>query len=251
MAEALFPDSTKPAKGSAVERTARNLRAMALARDDGDLLGSEEELMNIMGVSRPTLRQATGLVVQDKLLSVRRGVNGGYFVAVPDSMTVSRIAAIYLRSHEAKLASILGAVDPIRTELARTASRNRDPHVLEKLREFLARERQIEQEFYNYKTFLRAERSFGRVLGEISNNPVLTLFLAIVYDLTALVGSDQDVYVHRPDRVEAYRLQRNKMAEAILEGDEELAVIATKRCTAIVTEWMASDVSQSADSAAS
>jgi DNA-binding FadR family transcriptional regulator len=241
MEDLSVPDMSIAAKDSAVERAAHRLRAIALAGTDGELLGSEEDLMRMVGVSRPTLRQATALVIQDQLLRVRRGVNGGYFVAVPDSMTVSRIAALYLRSRDAKLSSIIAAINPIRTELARIASRSSDADALQQLREFLEKERAIDAADYDYKAFLRAERRFGRLLGTLSDNPVLTLFLAIVYDLTALVGSDEDVYVHHPDRVHAYRQQRNKLAEAIVEGDEEVATIASRRCSAIVAEWLALD----------
>ncbi|MGJ3627917.1 hypothetical protein AB5I41_14710 [Sphingomonas sp. MMS24-JH45] len=75
----------------------------------------------------------------------------------------------------------------------------------------------------------------------MAGNAVLALFLAIVYDLSALVRRDEDIYVHRPERVEAYRAHRNRMAEAILDGDEEMAVLATRRCTAVVIEWMKED----------
>lgn len=214
---------------------------MALKRTAGELLGSEEELMTGLGVSRPTLRQAAALVAQDHLISIRRGVNGGYFAAVPGSMTVARMAAIYLQSRKAGLSEVVHAVDPIRTELARLASRNRDPEARRKLEDFLEHELHGDDSREDYRAFLRAERAFGRVLGAMSGSEVLSLFLGIVYDLSALIGRDEDVYHKRPERVALYRSHRNRMAAAILEGDEELAVLATKRCTAIVTEWMHED----------
>ncbi|WP_198350813.1 FadR/GntR family transcriptional regulator [Flavisphingomonas formosensis] len=227
---------------SAVQRAASVLRDMAMTREVGELLGSEEELMAGLGVSRPTLRQAAALVAQDHLINIRRGVNGGYFAALPSSMTVARMAAIYLQSRKAGLAEVIHAVDPIRTELARLASRNRDPEARQKLEAFLEHEQQADDRREDYRAFLRAERAFGRVLGAMSGSEVLSLFLGIVYDLSALIGRDVDVYHNRPERVALYRAHRNRMAAAILEGDEELAVLATKRCTAIVTEWMQEDM---------
>jgi DNA-binding FadR family transcriptional regulator len=227
---------------SAVHRAAAALREMAMTRTAGEMLGSEEELMTGLGVSRPTLRQAAALVAQDHLISIRRGVNGGYFAAVPGSMTVARMAAIYLQSRKAGLAEVIHAVDPIRTELARLASRNRDPEARRKLEEFLDHEQQSDDPREDYRAFLKAERAFGRVLGTMSGSEVLSLFLGIVYDLSALIGRDEDVYHNRPERVALYRSHRNRMAAAILEGDEEMAVLATKRCSAIVTEWMREDL---------
>jgi len=47
---------------SAAHRAAHALREDILAREDGELLGSEDELMERLGVSRPTLRQAARLL---------------------------------------------------------------------------------------------------------------------------------------------------------------------------------------------
>ena len=236
------PSETVRPTPSAVHRSAAALRAMAMARSEGDLLGSEEELMTSLGVSRPTLRQAAALVAQDQLILIRRGVNGGYFAAVPNSMTVARMAAIYLQSRDAGLAEVIHAVDPIRTELARLASRNRDPALRQQLESFIEQERALDETAHDYRAFLRGERAFGRVLGIMSGNEVLALFLGIVYDLSALLGRDEDIYINRPERVEFYRNHRNRMAHAILEGDEEMAVLATKRCSEIVTGWMREDL---------
>ncbi len=230
--------SGKPS--SAVHRAASAIRATAMNQPEGTLLGSEEELMNKLGVSRPTLRQAAALVAQERLITIRRGVNGGYFAALPDSLTVARMAAIYLQSRHAHLEEVIAAVEPIRTELARLASRNGDPAGKAELADFLAQERAMPQT--DYRSFLRAERAFGRVLAAMSGNRVLELFLSIVYDLSAFIGRDEDVYVNHPDRIEAYRAHRNRMAAAILDGDEELAVLATRRCSALVVDWIHEDL---------
>ena len=58
----------------------------------------------------------------------------------------------------------------------------------------------------------------------------------------ASLQRDEDIYVNRPDRVERYRVYRNRMVAAIIDGDEELAVLATRRCTAIVTDWIHEDL---------
>jgi GntR family transcriptional repressor for pyruvate dehydrogenase complex len=224
---------------SAVHRAAGKLRAMAMGIEEGTLLGSEEELMAKLEVSRPTLRQAAALVAQERLISIRRGVNGGYFAALPDSMTVARMAAIYLQSRHARLSEVIEAVEPIRTEIARLASRSGHAEGKAQLADFLAQERAMSHT--DYRSFLRAERAFSRVLGAIGSNRVLELFLGIVYDLTGFVGREEDVYVNHPERIELYRAQRNRLAEAVLEGDQELAVIANKRCSALVSEWMHED----------
>lgn len=232
----------QPQTTSAVQRTAAALRALALEMAAGEFIGSEESLMVKLGVSRPTLRQATTLVSQEQLISTRRGVNGGYFAAVPSSVSVAQMAAIFLRSRNAKLTDIVRAVEPIRAELARLASRQPDKALRQRLEQFLEHERSQDQGSRNYRAFLRAERELGRVLGEAADNVLLSLFLTIVYDLVSLVQHDEDIYVNRPERVERYRDYRNRMVEAIIDGDEELAILATRRCTAIVTDWIHEDL---------
>jgi DNA-binding FadR family transcriptional regulator len=216
---------------------------MAMRRAEGTLVGSEDELMTRLGVSRPTLRQAAALVAQEHLIEIKRGVNGGYFASRPSSATVARIAAIYLEAHDANLHELVRAVEPIRHELARLAARNRDPEAMATLEDFLRNERELDQEGANdYRTFLKTERALGRLLGKLSSNCLLELFLNILYDLAARVGRPDDVYAHRPDRIEQYRLHRNQMVAAILSGDEEMASLATRRCSAIVVEWMQDDM---------
>jgi DNA-binding FadR family transcriptional regulator len=227
---------------TAVELAAQALRKMAMAAKDGALLGSEDDLVLALGVSRPTLRQAAAHVSQEHLITVRRGVGGGYFASSPSSMAVARMAAIYLQKHKARLDEIIGAVAPIRVELARLATRNIDDATREELGRFLERERALAPEDVTYRIFLKGEREFAKLLGVASANSVLTLFLAILYDFVALHSSYEDVYVNRPERVERYRAHRNRMAEEIQKGDEEMAVVATRRCSAVVTEWIREDV---------
>ncbi len=213
-----------------------------MATEEGALLGSEEDLMNALGVSRPTLRQAAALVAQDRFILIRRGVNGGYFAARPNSATVSRMAALYLQSRDAHLGEVIAVAEPIRTEMARLASRNTDAVFKTDLATFVEQERALSES--DYRTFLRTERVFGRMLSKVAGNKVLGLFLNIVYDLTAYVGQVEDVYINRPERVELYRQHRLRMATAILEGDEELAVLATRRCSGIVADWIREDMGE-------
>lgn len=233
---------TESTASSAVEQAASRLRNMSMATEEGALLGSEEDLMNTLGVSRPTLRQAAALVAQDRFILIRRGVNGGYFAARPNSATVSRMAALYLQSRDAHMSEVIAVAEPIRTEMARLASRNTDDAFKVELADFIAQERAVQES--DYRTFLRAERAFGRMLSKVAGNRVLSLFLNIVYDLTAYVGQAEDVYVNRPERVELYRQHRLRMATAIMEGDEELAVLATRRCSGIVADWIREDLGE-------
>src|SRR5579885_2375590 len=79
---------------SAVEVAAGALRGAALACADGERIGSEEDVLERIGVSRPTLRQAARLLESEELLVVRRGVKGGFFARRPTTDAVARMASV-------------------------------------------------------------------------------------------------------------------------------------------------------------
>ena len=226
--------------GSVVDETARALRAYALSRNDGEFLGSEGDLVERLGVSRPTLRQASAQVLQENLISIRRGAGGGYFSRRPESLTVSRMASLYLQSHGAGLEEMVLVMKPIRLEIALLAARTRDPEALAELRAFIEREQNEDNN--GYRAFLRSEREFGGILSRMSGNRVLNLFLAVLYDLSANVRRDEDVLINRRERVRIYRKLRAEMAAAIINGDEEITAIATGRCSMMIAEWMEQDL---------
>lgn len=128
---------------TAVEVAAQALRAMAMAAQDGTFLGSKDELVVKLDVSRPTLRQAAAYLSQEHLVTVRRGVGGGYFASSPSSMAVAHMAAIYLQKHQARLDEVISAVAPIRAELARLATRNIGDKTRETLDCFIEKERSL------------------------------------------------------------------------------------------------------------
>jgi DNA-binding FadR family transcriptional regulator len=226
---------------SAVREAADALRRDAIDRADGELLGAEEELIRRYGVSRPTLRQAAALVAQENLLRVKRGVGGGYFASRPDSRAVAHMAAVYLRTRQTQVSDVIRAVEPIRIELAKLAAAGDNAAAREELRQFLAHEREVPNEQLRYRDFLRSEREFGRILGEMSGNKVISLFLQILYDFSGMLGRNEDIYINRPHRVGEYREKRNRLAEALIEGDVELSVVAAKRCAMNAADWLLED----------
>ncbi|MGH6696181.1 FadR/GntR family transcriptional regulator [Sphingopyxis sp.] len=230
-------------KDSAVSRVANRIRDDVVKLADGELLGSEEELVARYEVSRPTLRQAAALVVQEHLLGVRRGVGGGYFARAPQAKAVSRMAALYLKFHHARLGEILAAFMPIRVELASLAAANEDPVKRAGLAEFLEQEEAIET-YGSFREFVLAERRFNLLLGSLGNNSALGLFMEILLDLSGMIDRSDDMYRAHPDRVEHLRRERNALAKAVLEGEEEFAVIIARRASRLSSQWHQDDLAQ-------
>ena len=226
---------------AALRQTVEALRRDALKCPEGELIGSEDELLARHQVSRPTLRQAAALVAQEQLLQVRRGVKGGYIARRPTSRAVAHMAAIYLRTREASLDELGRSMSPIRAELARLAAANLDEASRQAFQDFLQREAEPNVEGAGIRAFTKSEREFGNLLGAASRNHVLSLFLDILHDLAANIPPERDLFLGRPERVKAYRQQRARLIEAILDGDPNVAVLLSKRTSELNRQWMDED----------
>jgi DNA-binding FadR family transcriptional regulator len=222
---------------SAATQVAQAIREDIFRMEDGEFIGSEEDLIARYGVSRPTLRQASGLLIQERLITARRGVRGGFFARRPDIGAVSHIVALYLRSHQVSVAQLIHTMLPIRAELARLAAASSDEEARDALIAFLKAEREAGPP-NDFALFTQAERNFNTHLAKMSGNITLALFLDILLDLSAMVHREADVYRDDPDRLLAYRRARDLLADAVLDRDPELAALAAHRCTELTSRWV-------------
>src|SRR6266404_239290 len=108
---------------SAIDAAAARLRELALAADDGELLGSEEALVEKLGASRTTVRQVARLLEREGLLRVRRGINGGYFAARPDLHTIETTVSAYLEMLHTEPEDVTTIASALWVEVLRRAAR--------------------------------------------------------------------------------------------------------------------------------
>jgi DNA-binding FadR family transcriptional regulator len=226
---------------SAVNQVAEKIREDVFQLPDGTLLGSEDELISRYNVSRPTLRQAAGLIIQEQLLVARRGVGGGFFVRRPDADVVTHIVSQYLRSRNVGIKQLAGAVRPIRVEIARLAAISDDAETRARMAAFLEQEEPADQQL-EFLSFLQRERAFNHLLGELSGSATLSLFLEILLDLSSMVHRESDMYRGYPERLTAYRRERLRLAQAVMEADDELAVLAARRCAKMSHQWLMNEL---------
>lgn len=227
---------------SVVDRAAEALRVLSLEGPEGTFLGSEDDMIARLDVSRATLRQAASRVAQENFVAVRRGVGGGYFSARPSTMNVTRMAALYLRAHDADFTEITHGIGPLKAELAVLATRNRDPDLLARLEQFAVEDEAAPLEMaHGYRAFLKSEREFLQTIGAMAGNSVINLLMAILYDFAALASRSEDVLIDRPERVQTYRRMRARLARAVIDGDVELAQLTSRRCSELVDEWFEQD----------
>src|SRR5262245_31908544 len=184
---------------SAPRETADTLREQILSRDsDAEewLLGSEDELIQMLGVSRPTLRQAARMLEQEQLLVVRRGIGGGLFGRRPTAEAVSHTASVFLRSQGATWWDLISTQLLLGTECARLAAQNADPAEREGLRGFYdERIPRATRDDTPVAEFLRLSVDFQRRLAELAGSPSLLLFVNVLMDLSASSAPVARIYL--------------------------------------------------------
>lgn len=88
----------------------------------GDSLGTESELIQKFGVSRPTLRESLRILESQGVISMRPGPRGGIIVRRPNVDFVAHALSLYLRLNEVPFIEIVKARLEIEPSLAYSAA---------------------------------------------------------------------------------------------------------------------------------
>ena len=224
---------------SAAYRAARTLRAEILTLEQGDPLGSEDELVAKLGISRPTLRQAARLLEHEQLIRVKRGVGGGYSVRKPDIGSVAQAAAFYLQARKTTMRDVLVASEQLNEAVMLRAAQSRDPAARERLVHTLA---QIETQRGQRPdaALLAQDLEFIERVLELAANPPLELFVRALYQF-GISQTGTRVFRARADRIASWAAARARLGEAILASDPELTALLSRRRTRAMLDWIAED----------
>jgi len=192
--------------------------------ESGDRLGLKRELQDEFGVAGPTMDQALSLLVNDGLVSVRRGPGGGVFVdrtrpglRLGTKLTWARDATLYGENREVR--------EALMSVLAESAARgkDRDPLLVAQLAEVADQVEQAPVEaFDTHQLIWRAQQ----VMVELGDNRTLG---AIYGDLLA-TAVDIVVQIDPPTTAAEAARERRRVAahvslfRAVVDGDAEAAV---------------------------
>jgi DNA-binding FadR family transcriptional regulator len=144
----------------------------------GQSLGSESELREHYGVSRAVLREAVRLVEHHQLARMQRGPGGGLLVVTPDAGPATRASVIYLEYLGTSVEDMLAArllLEPLAVQLA--AERITEDGITLLRRTLDAEAERGEPDMWSHDPL-------HVVLGELSGNPVLRLFIDVLTRLT-------------------------------------------------------------------
>ena len=224
-----------PAVGKLAAQVARRIEAEVVRRGwpVGDSLGSEPDLRERHGVSRSVLREAVRLVEHHQVARMRRGPNGGLFVMAPDAGPAARAMVIYLEYVGTSVTDLMQArrlLEPLAAGLAAQ-------HVTEEGIALVRRT--VDAETVTDVPEDRTVETLHVVLGELSANPVLRLFIDVLIRLTTRFSepSGASPREFRRARAEAIRYHAD-IADAVIAGDSGKAEAGLAEYLDGVSAWM-------------
>lgn len=236
MAEADPPEAGERVSESLAARTARDLADLSVAAEPGAWLGAEAELLQRLGVSRPTLRQAAKMVEADRLIAIRRGQGGGFFATRPTASDAIRAPARYLAMNGARLEDIVQALRAVSEEAAACAAQSTDMMLRGQLHRLAERLERIDPAAQTLADWIRQETELTRLIVRLSANPVIELFMEISYSFGHWERGRR-LYRTAGERSLALRSAR-ALVQAILDGDADVARLMARRRSEMVAAWL-------------
>jgi DNA-binding FadR family transcriptional regulator len=212
-------------RGTNSEQIAREIRRYIVQEGLGpnDRLGTEHELANEFGVSRPTLREALRLLAGSHLVRTSRGPGGGVFVASTPNEGIGRnlsesIAAM-LETDTISLQELVEARIQLEVPLAGLAAQNATAETITELEAAIAEASEIRDRPAS-DPFRLADARFHRAIARAAGNELLRAFTSWTLDvlqphLVARVG-------HSIDGEEILR-QHRRILRAIRRGQPTAA----------------------------
>ena len=182
----------------------------------GERLPAERQIAEAMKCSRSTIREALRALVEDNMVSRRRG--SGTYVSYRAETAVDEVAEI---TNPLELIDVRLAVEP---EMARLASLNATAKDFEALEAVLIR---LESTGDDANQFTKWDRRFHQLLAEASHNPLMASIYRHINHVRghAQWNAMKDKILTRR-RIAEYNRQHRKLFRALVLRDGERAVAA-------------------------
>jgi DNA-binding FadR family transcriptional regulator len=192
--------------------------------NEGDFLPSEAELIETLGVSRPTLREALRVLEAEQLISVGRGSRTGARVHLPRAESVARYAGFVLQADATTIADVYQArlaIEPFvaaSVAQATPAAAERLDHEIDRLESLVNAQ--------NFVDFMIGVAQFHRSLVELSGNKTLALITRMLQEIVARYQVNF-LETHRRKPSEQAKVAMTgiksfrKLSRLIREGDAE------------------------------
>jgi DNA-binding FadR family transcriptional regulator len=192
------------------EIVADKIRAQIIRGElnEGDTLPPEGLLMDSLGISRPTLREAFRILEAEGLISVVRGSRTGAKVHKPSVELVSRYAGYVLESQGTTIADIYQARLAIEPSVVRWLATDKGGGAMVKLRNLLALMEQLLDED-RHEDFIERVETFHQTLVAATGLKTITFMSRM---LIKLAGKHQREFQRRHARSDDARRKSHRAA---------------------------------------
>lgn len=200
----------------------------------GDTLPPEGQLMETLGISRPTLREAFRILEAEGLISVVRGSRTGAKVHNPSVDLVSRYAGYVLESQKTTISELYQARLAIEPTVVRwlASDEGRSPGMA-RIREVMARLQSLHgRELYD--EFIDSVEAFHHALVAATGNKVLSFMNRMLLNLAR---KHQNGFQLRHPRTQADRSRSTRTA--LKSYEKLLALIDAGQVEEAVGHWRA------------
>jgi DNA-binding FadR family transcriptional regulator len=179
---------------------------------EGEVFGSEPDLLERYGVSRAVLREAVRLLEHQEVARMRRGPGGGLVVTVPSVESVIQAVMVYLLYVGAPFDDVFEARQALEQEAASLAAERLGEAHLDRLRELV--EREVGGEVAHH-------RVLHVLVAAASGNPALEFFVDLLHRVTLLYAPESEALTSQvlAASVEAHA----RVVESIIGGDASRA----------------------------
>jgi DNA-binding FadR family transcriptional regulator len=202
--------ATRKLAASTVDRVVDDIAAMGWP--EGEILGSEADLLERYGVSRAVFREAVRLLEHLQVARMRQGPGGGLMVLPPTVDSVTDAVSVYLFYVGAELDEVFEARQLLEVLAVELAVERLGPAHLETMRASVA----AEQGGPTGKP-----RALHKAIAEASGNPALSFFVDLL-NRTMLLYLPRSAAMSK--RVAAYTgAAHEKILDSIASGDTERA----------------------------
>ncbi|MCW1384787.1 GntR family transcriptional regulator [Novosphingobium sp. KCTC 2891] len=190
------------------ELVADKIRAQIVRGElnEGDALPPEGQLMDSLGISRPTLREAFRILESEGLISVVRGSRTGAKVHKPSVDLVSRYAGYVLEAQGTTIADLYQARLAIEPTVVRWLATDRGGQATERLRMILAEMEQLLSED-RHEDFIDKVEVFHQALVAASGLKTITFMSRMLINLA---GKHQRDFQKRHPRSQETRRKSHR-----------------------------------------
>jgi len=218
--------------GSRIDTVAAALRKIALGAHEGEQIGGEESLIDMLRTSRATLRQAARVVESEGLLKVRRGISGGYFATRPSFNSIEYAFAANHESVHPTEEDITEVSSLLWVEAVRRAARLRNEETRKLVERFVEKVAALRPDT-SWDDVYQIERDCRKAIFDL----VRCRFVEVIFNTTIAFSYkrgfpnpvDRDETSAHREFVRTWREMKTIELQMIAAGDQEMAMMAARR----------------------